>query len=70
MTEAESGAWSTGISAITLFVEDVPTAKETELIDPQPVAPPTTPVPVRGKSAIARAVAVAVRAGLRRSLAA
>ena len=24
MTEAESGAWATGISAIRLFVEDVP----------------------------------------------
>ena len=75
MTEAESGAWPTGISAITLFVEDVAAAKEfysaafrlpvhfedadsavfkfgetlvnllrateaTELIEPQPVAPP------------------------------
>ena len=75
MTEAESGAWATGISAITLFVEDVAAAKEfyraafglpvhfedadsavfkfgetlvnllrateaTELIEPQPVAPP------------------------------
>ena len=28
MTEAESGAWATGTSAITLFVEDVPAAKE------------------------------------------
>jgi catechol 2,3-dioxygenase-like lactoylglutathione lyase family enzyme len=82
MTEAESGAWPTGISAITLFVEDVAAAKEfyraafglpvhyedadsavfrfgetlvdllrateaTELIEPQPVAPPT---PVRASS--------------------
>lgn len=28
MTKAESGAWPTRISAITLFVEDVPAAKE------------------------------------------
>ena len=28
MTEAESGAWATGTSAITLFVEDVSAAEE------------------------------------------
>lgn len=28
MTDAESGAWATGISAITLFAEDIPAAKE------------------------------------------